>query len=59
MEDYYKEMVIAMIRVNMEEDKEDTMAQFLNVFNWEIANIVESQYYVEIEEMVYKTIKID
>ena len=38
----------------MEEDREDTMARFLNGLNWEIANIVDLQHYVEIEEMVHK-----
>ena len=48
-----------MIRANVEEDREATMARFLNVLNREIANIVELQHYVEIEEMVYKAIKIE
>ena len=34
----------------MEEDKEATMARFLNGLNREIANKVELQHYVEIEE---------
>ena len=29
VEDYYKEMEVAMIRVNIEEDRETTMTQFL------------------------------
>ena len=29
VKDYYKEMEIAMIRVNVEEDREATMAKFL------------------------------
>ena len=48
-----------MIRANVEEDRKITMAQFLNGLNWEIANMVELQHYVEIEEMVYKAIKIE
>lgn len=52
VEDYYKEMEIAMIRADVEEDREATMARFLNGLNQEIANIVELQHYVEIEEMV-------
>jgi len=31
VEDYYKEMEIAMIRVNVEEDRETTMARFIEV----------------------------
>jgi hypothetical protein len=33
MDDYYKEMEIALIRANVEEDKEATMARFLNGLN--------------------------
>ena len=59
VEDYYKEMEIAMIRANVEDDREATIAWFLNGLNWEIADKVELQHYVEIEEMVYKAIKIE
>ena len=59
MEDYYKEMEIVMIRADVEEDREATMARFLNGLNQEIANVVELQHYVEIEEMVQKAVKIE
>ncbi|KAH9698115.1 hypothetical protein KPL71_023888 [Citrus sinensis] len=52
-------MEIAMIRANVEEDREATMARFLNGLNREIADKVELQHYVEIEELVHKAIKID
>jgi hypothetical protein len=45
--DYYKEMEIAMIRANVEEDIEATVARFLNGLNWNIANVVELQHYME------------
>ena len=41
MDDYYKEMEIVMIRANVEEDREATMARFLNGLNRDIANVVE------------------
>lgn len=41
VEDYYKEMEIAMARANIEEDREATMARFLQGLNPEIADIVE------------------
>ena len=41
MDDYHKEMVIAMIGANVEEDREATMARFLNGLNQDIANVVE------------------
>ncbi|KAH9780480.1 hypothetical protein KPL71_008094 [Citrus sinensis] len=59
VEDYYKEMEIAMIRANVEEDREATMAQFLNGLNREIADKVELQHFMEIEEIVHKAIKIE
>ena len=56
--DYYKEMEIAMIRVNVEEDQEATMARFLVGLNREIANLVELHHYMGLEDMVHMAIKI-
>ena len=44
MDDYHKEMEIAMIPTNVEEDREATMARFLNGLNRDIANVVELQH---------------
>ena len=41
MEDYHKEMEILMIRVNIVEDREVTMARFLAGLNRGIHNVVE------------------
>jgi hypothetical protein len=41
VDDYYKEMVITMIRVNVDENRKATMARFLNGLNQDIANVVE------------------
>ena len=49
----------AMIRVNVEEDQEATMARFLASLNREIANVVELQHYVELEDMVYMAMKAE
>ncbi|KAI3473736.1 hypothetical protein Pfo_031398 [Paulownia fortunei] len=51
VEDYFKKMEITMIRANVEEDREATMARFLVGLNSEIANLVELQHYVELEDM--------
>ncbi|XP_016731065.1 uncharacterized protein [Gossypium hirsutum] len=59
VEDYYKEMEVAMIRANVDEDREATMARFLSGLNREIANVVELQHYVEIVDMVHMAIKIE
>ena len=58
MDDYHKEMEIAKIRANVEEDREATMARFLNGLNQDIANVVELQHYVKLEEMVHMAIKV-
>jgi len=52
VDEYYKEMEVAMIRANVEEDREATMARFLHGLNHEIVDIVELQHYVELMDMV-------
>ena len=62
VDDYYKEMEIAMIRANVEEveeDREATMVRFLKGLNWDIANVVELQHYVELEDMVHMAMKVE
>ena len=59
MEEYYKEMKVAMARANIEEDREATMARFLSGLNREIQNVVELQHYVELEDMVHMAIKTE
>jgi hypothetical protein len=53
VDDYYKEMEIAMIRANIEDDRQATMARFLNGLNRDIANVV------ELEDMVHMAIKME
>ncbi|KAL4348662.1 hypothetical protein GQ457_17G008650 [Hibiscus cannabinus] len=59
VEDYFKEMEMAMMRANNEEDREATMAHFLNGLNTGIANVVEFQHYVELDEMVHMATKVE
>ena len=59
MEEYYKEMEVAMARVNIEEGREATMASFLAGLSMKIQNVVELQHYVELEVMVHMAIKIE
>jgi len=58
VEDYFKKMEVAVIRVDVEKDREETMARLLAGLNSEIANIVELQHYVEIVDMVHMAIKV-
>ena len=59
VDDYHKEMKIAMIQANVEEDREATMVRFLNGLNRDIANVVELQHYVKLEDMVHMAIKVE
>ena len=59
VEDYHKEMEMLLIRANIEEDREATMARFLGGLNKEIANVVELHHYIELEEMVNMAMKVE
>jgi hypothetical protein len=58
MDEYFKEMEIAIIRANMIEDRKATMARFLNGLNRDIADVVELQHCVELEDMVHMAMKV-
>ncbi|XP_071914051.1 uncharacterized protein [Coffea arabica] len=59
VEDYYKEMEITMLRADIVEDREATMARFLNGLRPEIAELVELQNYVDMPELIDKASKIE
>ena len=59
MEEYHQEIELLMIRLELEEDVEVTMARFLVRMNTEIANEVELHHYMEIEDLVHKAIQVD
>jgi hypothetical protein len=48
-----------MIRANVVEDREATLTRFLNGLNRDIANVVELQHYVELEDMVHMATKVE
>jgi hypothetical protein len=52
-------MEIAMIRANVIEDTEANMARFLNELNRDIANVVELQHCMELEDMVHMLMKVE
>ncbi|KAL4368695.1 hypothetical protein GQ457_05G027360 [Hibiscus cannabinus] len=52
-------MELAMIRANIEEDQETTIARFVSGLNPEIADTVELQYYVDLEEVVHLAMKAE
>jgi len=59
VDEYHKEMEIAMSQANVVEDREATMARFLNGLNWDIANVVELQHYMELKDMVHMATKVE
>jgi len=59
VEEYQKELEVAMIRANVNEDEEVTMSRFLNGLNRDIANVMELQSYVDLEELVHLVIKVE
>ncbi|KAF7832385.1 Transposon Ty3-I Gag-Pol polyprotein [Senna tora] len=52
-------MELYMIRANVQEYREATMARFLNGLNKDIADIVDLNHYVELEDMVHMIIKVE
>jgi len=57
LENYHKEMKIVIIKVDMVEDRETTMARFLNDMNRKITCFIELQHYVKLEDMVHMAIE--
>ena len=58
LEEYHKEMEMALMRANIEEEIEDTMARFLNGLNLDIRDIVELQKYVELDYLLHKVVRV-
>ncbi|XP_071933924.1 uncharacterized protein [Coffea arabica] len=59
VEDYFKEMKMAMVRVDVHEDLKAIMAQFLRGLRAEIVNVVELQHYFDMGELLDKTIEVE
>ncbi|XP_027184032.1 uncharacterized protein LOC113782339 [Coffea eugenioides] len=59
VDEYHKEMEILMLRADVQEDPEATMARFLSELRPDIAERVELQYYMELHELVDKAIKVE
>ena len=57
VEEYYKEMEIAMIRANVTEDDEQTMAYFLNGLDHPIKKIANFQPYSNLIGLVHQATK--
>ena len=58
VEDYFKKMEMAMMRTDVQEDLEATMARVLYGLKPEIAELVELQHYLDISEMLDKAVNV-
>ncbi|XP_049394740.1 uncharacterized protein LOC125859038 [Solanum stenotomum] len=59
VDEYFKSMNMAMIQDNCMEEEEATIARFLNSLITEIANVVEIQQYVTLDELVDLSVKVE
>jgi hypothetical protein len=56
VENYHREMEMCLVRANIEEDEEITMARYIGGLNKEIADTIELYKYDTFEEMLNKAI---
>ncbi|XP_071901000.1 uncharacterized protein [Coffea arabica] len=59
VENYYKEMEMAIMKADLREDGEATMARFLHGLSPEIAEGVELQHYLDMNEMLEKAVTVE
>jgi len=59
VEEYYKEMEMALVKANIEEKTKDTLAHFLSGLNVDIRNVVELQEYVELDDLLHKEVWVE
>ena len=59
VEEYYKEIEMTMLRANLKELNEQTMARFLNRLNYPIRKIVEFQPYKTMMELLHQATKAE
>jgi len=52
-------MEMALVRVNIEEETEDTMTCFLSGLNPDIRDVVELQEYVELDDLLHKEVQVE
>nr|XP_027062822.1 uncharacterized protein LOC113689218 [Coffea arabica] len=57
VEDYYKEIEMAMMRANLQEDSKATMARFLRGLNPDLQEALELQHYVDMHDLLELAIK--
>jgi len=51
-------MEMKLVRANIEEDTEDTMARFLSGLNPDIRDVIELSEYVELDDLLHKAVRV-
>jgi hypothetical protein len=51
-------MEVVMIKTNISADEKAIITRFLNGLNKDIANVMELQHYMEIQDMVHLIVKV-
>ncbi|KAK1648812.1 hypothetical protein QYE76_066617 [Lolium multiflorum] len=59
VEEFFKEMELTMMRANIQESENQTIARFLNGLNYPIKRIVEFQQYSNMVELVHQASKAE
>ena len=59
VEDYVKEFEMLMMRCDLREPQEQTIARFLGGLNKEIADTVELQSYVFLDDVIKLAVKVE
>ena len=59
VDEYFNEMDQALMRSNIDEDSETTMARFMNGLNKNISHLVELHDYKDIEELLQMALKVE
>ncbi|KFK22409.1 hypothetical protein AALP_AAs49867U000100 [Arabis alpina] len=59
MEDYFKDMETLMLRADIREEGETLMSRFMGGLNRDIQDLLETQHYVEIEELLHKAVMFE
>ncbi|RDY00796.1 hypothetical protein CR513_15970, partial [Mucuna pruriens] len=59
VKEYYKEIEVCLMRAQIEESQEETMARSLHGISREIQNIVEHHHYHTLEDLVHQATKVE
>ncbi|RDY12435.1 hypothetical protein CR513_02776, partial [Mucuna pruriens] len=59
VEEYYQEMEICMMKAQIKESQEATLARFFHGLNREIQDIVKLHHYSTLEDLVYQATKVE